>query len=82
MEKFLLTNEPSKLSISGALFHQMLDNWTDDRDIEIQRFVEKHHDILNNMKHKKDKKDIKRMKKIQSFGDNEDDLKKRVSLIL
>jgi hypothetical protein len=79
MEKFLLNNEPSKLSISGALFHQMLVHWTDDRDTEVQRFVEIRHNILNSMKNQKD---TERLEKIQSFGVDENDLKKRVSLIL
>ena len=85
MENFLLTTEPSKLSISGALYREMLeDDWTGNRKTEVTRFIKIHHSILNNITAKRRKNDNnnKRTVKLNSFGDNEDLLKKRVSLML
>ncbi len=85
MKQFLLTFEPSKLSISGALYRQLLDGiWTSNRETEVKRFIKIHHDVLNNInaKRSKHKNDNERMVKLQSFAANEDLLRKRVSLIL
>jgi hypothetical protein len=83
MEKFLLTTEPSKLSISGTIYWQMIKvDWTGERDIEVKKFIIAYYDILNNITLKKLKNNEKRIDRLKSFGANEDLLKKRVSLIL
>ena len=85
MENFLSTTEPPKISISGALYRQMLEGgWTGNRETEVTRFIKIHHNILNNItvKRNKNKSDNKRFVKLKSFGASEDLLRKRVSLIL
>ena len=59
-------------------------NWSNNHDIEIEKFLDVHKKVLDNLKtHKsKNKQDKQRQKIIEKFSENEDILKLRISLIL
>ncbi len=51
MKAFLLYAEISSLSISGILVNQMDDaDWSNNRDIEIEKFLDVHKKVLDNLK--------------------------------
>ena len=56
MEAFLLYTEILSLSISEALVNQMDDiDWNNNHDIEIEKFLDMHKKVLNNLKTRKSK---------------------------
>ena len=59
-------------------------NQSNNHDIEIEKFLDVHKKVLDNLKtHKsKDKQDKQRQEIIKKFGKNKDILKLQVSLIL
>ncbi len=75
----------SSLSISEALVNQINDSdWNNNHDIEIEKFLNMHKKVLDNLKicKFKNKQDKQRQKIIEKFSENEDILKLRISLIL